>query len=425
MSNSIPSCWYLALVFCLLGIALSAQFNAQKEFHAYNVNALVERKDIHWMATSEGLNIFPRAEADLLAPAPRSNIVKVNPHLEEHRNYESIKLSMDKNKVSISYSGLYFGQGDSAQYEYRLLPTLQHWSLSTESSLTFFDLQPGEYTFEVRAIDHKKRKGIQPAALTFAVQASFTQSPAFKWLLGGIAMMAAGFYWRRKAASGKFRFQKIVAGLELQAIKAQINPHFIYNSLNSVKNTILKKDITNAEKQLSLFANMVRRTLIISQKNFIGLDQEMVYLRQYLEMEKMRFKACLNFKVVDKNISEPAKIKVPTMLFQPFVENAIKHGVNPDHRSPCEIQVRFTRKRGLLYCEIEDNGPGLNNRMQHQKSSGNYVPQGMLICAARVKAYQSLYGMDIKIKIIDKNEVDPLASGVLIKIEMPLRNDTN
>ena len=126
----------------------------------------------------------------------------------------------------------------------------------------------------------------------------------------------------------KVEYNKRLTELELRAIRAQINPHFIFNCLNSIQLFIMQEDYNSAQKYLSDFSLLIRKTLEMSKLNFVSLNDEVSYLTTYLTLEKMRFDDKMDYEIfIDPKLTLN-KAEVPSMLLQPYVENAVKHGIN-------------------------------------------------------------------------------------------------
>lgn len=146
--------------------------------------------------------------------------------------------------------------------------------------------------------------------------------------------------------------------LKLTAIRAQLNPHFIFNSLSSIQGLINTNEISSANKYLAEFSNLMRNTLVDGDKVFQNLDKEINILTTYLNLEQLRFK--FEYRIeIDKTINE-TEIEIPSMLLQPMVENAIKHGVS-ELRENGKVYINFFRNGADLMAEIKDNGKGFNN----------------------------------------------------------------
>jgi LytS/YehU family sensor histidine kinase len=155
-----------------------------------------------------------------------------------------------------------------------------------------------------------------------------------------------------------------------------MNPHFIFNSLNSVQDLILKGDVEHSYTYITTFSNLVRRTLNYSEKDFIDFEQEIKLLELYLSLEKLRFKKDFNYEIIYKDIED---IMLPPLLVQPFIENALVHGLL--HKDGAKnLKITFELKE-LLICTVEDNGVGrekakaikLRQRSEHESFSGRAI----------------------------------------------------
>ena len=140
---------------------------------------------------------------------------------------------------------------------------------------------------------------------------------------------------------------------KLSAIQSQMNPHFIFNSLNSIQDLILKGDVEHSYSYITTFSNLVRRTLSYSEKDFIEFDQEIKLLELYLSLEKLRFKKDFSYTINFENMEE---IMLPPLLVQPFIENALLHGLL--HKEGAKTLTISFKLKETLICVVEDNGIG-------------------------------------------------------------------
>jgi LytS/YehU family sensor histidine kinase len=145
--------------------------------------------------------------------------------------------------------------------------------------------------------------------------------------------------------------------LEMQALRAQMNPHFIFNCLTSINRFILKNDMLSASDYLTKFSRLIRMVLNHSKQSLISLEEELEMLRLYLEMEKLRFKEAFVYQIDVGNEVDTSGIFLPPLLFQPFVENAVWHGLmHKKDQGRLNIQLRVTDN--ILSCTITDDGVG-------------------------------------------------------------------
>jgi sensor histidine kinase YesM len=195
--------------------------------------------------------------------------------------------------------------------------------------------------------------------------------------------------------------------LETKVVKAQMNPHFIFNSLNSIKEMILEDEKQNASRYLSKFAQLIRTNLEHSKQTFITVKQGIDHLHQYLEMEKIRFD---NFSyAIDVADELPTdEIQMAPMLIQPLVENAIWHGLH-NKQGDKKLAIRFYRSTTQLVCEIEDNGIGIH-RSKENKSTMRPTHRSLGISNIhdRLKVLNEKYKMNCSLTITDRSELPGL-----------------
>lgn len=218
----------------------------------------------------------------------------------------------------------------------------------------------------------------------------------------------------------EIEYSKKLAEIELKAIRAQINPHFIFNCLNSIQLFVMQRDYEHAQRYLSDFSYLIRKTLDFSRRNFITLADEITYLNTYLGLEKMRFEQKMSYEIMTDPTIATAELEVPAMLLQPYVENAVKHGmINEDHSSGL-LLIRFNMLAGdMLECVIEDNGIGIERSRALRTLPGHHQSQGMEISLNRAELLNKMYNTGIQIEIIDKSKKQANDSGTVIRVLIP------
>jgi tetratricopeptide (TPR) repeat protein len=239
------------------------------------------------------------------------------------------------------------------------------------------------------------------------------------YVLGGSLLLVfigigVFFYKRRRDAIDKqheAEYKATVAETELKALRAQMNPHFIFNSLNSIGDYISKNDTSRAKTYLSKFAKIMRQTLEHSNENEISLEEDLNLLENYMQMENQRLGGKFTYSInVDQHIDKEA-VLVPPMILQPFVENSIWHGISKKEGSG-SISITIEKENNMLLCIVEDNGSGIqedeNTLMNQKKSLGQNITQK-------------------RIEIINKNKntkgnvtVQNKANGQGVKVEVRL-----
>lgn len=220
----------------------------------------------------------------------------------------------------------------------------------------------------------------------------------------------------------KTNYQKQIAELEMQTLRVQMNPHFMFNSLNSIKNYILKNDRTKSAEYLSSFAHLIRLILQNSREENISLQQELDTLLLYVELEQIRFRHQFVFTCdLDPNI-DTEHVFVPPMIIMPYVENAIWHGLL--HKaSDRNLSIKLYQEDKAIFGIIEDNGIGRIQAQQlKSKSISGYKSMGMRITKDRIDLLNSLHSTNITIDVYDKYNDQNEALGTIVKIKFPYEN---
>ncbi|MBI4647811.1 MAG: tetratricopeptide repeat protein [Bacteroidia bacterium] len=207
-----------------------------------------------------------------------------------------------------------------------------------------------------------------------------------------------------------------------KALSQQMNPHFIFNTLNSIQYFILQNDNLSSNKYLTMFAKLMIITLDNSQKDYIPVKDEIDSLTLYLELEALRFEGKFDYKIIfDKN-SDILEHKIPSMLIQPYVENAIRHGIMPKgEKGYIEIELQLNDK--IIKCRVEDNGIGrkkADELKKHQPAAHQSL--GSKITETRINLINSLYGSDLNIKYEDLRADTGEATGTRVTLDIPLMN---
>jgi len=266
----------------------------------------------------------------------------------------------------------------------------------------------------------------------------FTIHPPFwvRWwfiaILIFLATMAAYYMIRKRitsirsqeAAKRQNEVQLItlnhdLAKSQLTALRAQMNPHFIFNTLNSVQRYILKGDVDQANKYLSKFSRLQREVLDNSSLDFIALEKEIDILELYLQMEQLRFDDNFEFQIVVHPAIDTSEIQIPPMIIQPFIENAIWHGLMPrsGHK---RVEIEFTlNTEELLLCRIVDNGIGrlASARLKaHRGNTPQHAPKGLSLVLERLQILEHLYRHPYQVSVLDRSD----SSGVVCGTEVVL-----
>ncbi len=247
-------------------------------------------------------------------------------------------------------------------YEYRLQGIDKNWrSITPSQSISYNNIKGGTFSFEARIKDQENIVSEHLAQITFKIL--LYQKLWFKIFL--FLLLGIGLIWynrnrimkTRKEEKLKAQYESEIAKMEMQALRSQMNPHFIFNSLNSIKNYVVKKGPNEAADYLTKFSQLIRIILENSKLEFLSLEQEIKALTLYIEIENKRFKEKFDFVIdIDSDI-DLSNTKIPPMLIQPFIENAIWHGLM-HKEGPRKLLLQFIQLENGVLCTVEDNGIG-------------------------------------------------------------------
>lgn len=213
------------------------------------------------------------------------------------------------------------------------------------------------------------------------------------------------------------------AEVEMQALRAQMNPHFLFNSLNSINNFILNNDVDNASSYLTRFSRLMRLILDNSRYDWVPLEQELHALELYIGMESLRFDHAFTWRMDISQTLKVSGVQIPPLLIQPYVENAIWHGLMHKKTEGGHLQVNLFRNEDKLFAEIEDNGIGRKRAesLKHQLGSGHKKSHGMHITNERIAMINKVYNADVQLTITDKMNEAGEATGTKVFLQMKFR----
>lgn len=285
---------------------------------------------------------------------------------------EKLTLPHDQNHLSFDFFAVNFSNPEGVKYQWKLVGFDAHWSpVTSEKSIVYSNLNPGKYTFLVRACNEDGVWNRKPTQLFIEISTPFWLTWWFTicWILTAFVLILAAFRWRIKRiqfkaaeAQQKIQLEKEVLELEQKASRLQMNPHFIFNALNSIQSLIGSGNEQQARYFLAKFSRLMRQILANSRATVISLEEEISTLENYLLIEKFCTGDRFDYEIKSSNSIEKDYIQIPPMLIQPFVENAIKHGFKSHPSLPenfrGKITISFEEFKNQLICAISDNGIG-------------------------------------------------------------------
>ncbi|GAA4455024.1 sensor histidine kinase [Nibrella saemangeumensis] len=336
---------------------------------------------------------------------------------------EALHLDHDQNVFSFDFVGIHYRHPERNQYTYTL-ENYDDWrSVGSERTATYYNVPPGEYVFRVKAANSD---GVwAEKAIPVIISPPWWRSGVFLTLavisLGGLVY--AGFRYRvaqiRREEARKTALNKHVAELEMQALRAQMNPHFIFNSLNSINYYIIKNERQTASGYLLRFSRLIRLILKNSNSPTVTVQNELDALKLYLDLERLRFDKKFDYTIRCADEVDVLTTEIPPLMLQPYVENAIWHGLMPKE-GPGHILVDIRREQSKLVFTIEDNGVGRKKAAQLKSHSATSESMGMQITWHRIELFSELVGRKPQVSIQDLMDADGEGCGTKVIIEIPV-----
>jgi ligand-binding sensor domain-containing protein len=380
------------------------------------VNSLTRVGDTIWAATSQGLVAFDK---HFVFSSPADPPVHLVSALVNGKPFSGSRLNYEENSLLFSFVGLSYKAHGNLRYKYRLEGLETEWHITTATEIQYAKLPPGNYRFVVAVIRTDGTTGSQTASFAFSIATPFWKTAWFIVLCSISFCLLTLFIFRNrlKLERDRARTANRITLLELTALRAQMNPHFIFNAMNSIQHFILKNDKFSAQKYLSQFSKLIRSVLENSKQSTITLGQEIEALELYTGLEKVRASRPFTSIIeADKNL-QTDMIRIPPLIIQPYVENAILHGLMPLQERDGNLSVTFYMAGDYLECVIEDNGIG-RKKAKALRSRDGHHPVGLSLTGRRIEILnqnkEELVGLTIEDKI--STEGEPMGTRVVLLI---------
>ena len=387
-------------------------------------------KNIIFLVTPKNLIEFDKTKLIInKTPSPiYITKFKVNDVEKDLKKNLPIELSYNENRIDIHFESLNYKSLGEIDYQYRLLDLDTSWQNTTQTIAGFYGLPSGNYTFEVKA---KNEDGFwsKPVIYSFKINPPFW----FTWwfisaeVIFVLLIIVIIFKYRESQLLIKSKNlqqiadnEKKIIELELKALKSQMNPHFIFNTLNSIQHFISNNNFKDTNRYISNFSKLIRMVLNQSDKNYITLREETEMLGLYLNLEQVRFSNEFEYLItIDENIDLDFD-KIPPMLLQPFIENAIWHGLM-NKKEKGRIEIGFILDGDYLLCSVTDNGIGraaaeeIKATRQIQNKS-----VGMTITKERLSIINNELYESMNVEVIDLFDTNNQSRGTKVTVKIAL-----
>jgi len=381
---------------------------------------------------TQGIDFFHPDDIAINAIAPDLHLgmfkVNAQPYSQQlaFENLKSVTLSHKQNYIEIELLGIHLTTPEGIRYAYQIND--RPWiELGTNRTLTLSNLNFGTYIIRAKASNADDIWSGEKQILKIDIRPPWWRTYLFYavafLLISGLIIWL--YQYRIQQAKTHERQQtamnKQVAEIELKALQTQMNPHFLFNSLNSVKSLISKGETQLAINYLTQFSRLIRLVLNNSRKKFVRLNDELSALELYLQLESARFGASFNYEIVIGQDVSPDFLEVPPMLLQPFVENSIWHGLLHKESGNRNLRIFIDREDELVKMIVEDNGIGRAAAAKLQtRSSSKRDSLGLKITEDRLSLLYSIYGREANIEIVDIVNRNLKAQGTRVTITLPI-----
>lgn len=389
-----------------------------------NTGGICREKDGSlWFGTVDGLIKYNPVKYLENIQAPMLNFTGFKLSYNDTALPPNPVLSHNQNNITFQFQGICLTNPEKIKYSHRLLGFEAKWSPSgIQNYVAYSNLPPGDYTFSVRCCNNQGIWSKSPLLFSFKVLPALWQRWWFiliefcTLLLGTIIIVQIRIRQIKKIQGRESKIQIEMVRNELKALRAQMNPHFLFNSLNSIQNFIVNRKEDDAIFYLNRFAKLMRMILNNSEKSMVSIGEEMEALTIYLDLEKMRFEGKFEYHIeLDKNI-DPEFEMIPTMLIQPFVENAILHGL-VTKPSQGNISIHIFNKNNGIVATIADDGIGREKAMKINKDGHKgHRSMGMKITQDRLKLLSDAHQSPIAFSITDLKDNKGEGCGTLVEL---------
>ncbi len=341
------------------------------------------------------------------------------------------RLGPRENFVGFDFSALAFDHPGDVRFRYKLAGVDKEWKDPGDRRfISYSQLKGGEYTFQLQAANAAGVWSEEEARIQLRIDKFWYQRTWAKGLfliVFVVGILAIYFSRLRRAIEReqlKIQYERELTEIKMQALTAQMNPHFIFNSLNSIDFYIIKNDTRKASQYLNRFSRLMRLILKNSRANYVALKDDLEALKLYLEIEALRFSHRFRYELVlDDNIDQDF-LKIPPMLVQPYVENSIWHGLLHKRDDGCiRIHYTFDEEREVLRCTVTDNGIGRERSIELKQSSNGKKERksfGMNITKNKIEAMKFLHGIDASVSITDLYNDAQEGSGTQVELIIPV-----
>lgn len=417
------------------------RFNTQtKEFQnltekdgitSFNISDILVFKDKIIFGSNKGLFQVDKNNAFKKRTLPGIYFTEILIEDEKRPVKDNYILESNQNKIEIKFHANGYLTNQNIIYKYRLLGANNNWYSLTNgvNEVVFNSLSPGKYIFQLKGVEVNSKEETKTHIISIHVKLPFYKE---WWFIVGLILIILlvilkCFLWyikrlkaRQKEKLEKERINKRLIAFQLESLRSQMNPHFIFNALNSIQEYIVLNEKKLASIFLVKFSRLIRMYLEHSQKQYITLSEEIDALKLYLQLEKDRFEEALHYTMHVSNKLNTKNIKVPSIFIQPYVENALKHGLL-HKKSNRELTISFYLEQNNVICCIEDNGVGREASKKIKEMRGaQHKSYATKANQKRLDLINTDRTKKIDVSIIDLYSNNKEATGTKVVVKIPI-----
>ncbi len=401
-----------------------------KVFTTYDGLISNEINDIHkfnhkiWVATDKGLSFFESTLKNDLSFEMPVYIHKIVVNDSSKTIRHTYRLAYFENNIKINFLGLEYKNTGKLYYRYRMEGLDTNWVYTKNRETQYTTLPPGNYKFTVSVLNANGNWSKHVAKVEFMILTPFWKTWWF-FAFSIAALIYVIFYIVRyqlkrtqEQEDKNDELNRVLLNLKLKALRAQMNPHFTFNVMNSIQHFILYKNDEAAHRYLSKFSRLIRAILNNSEKNTVPIADEIKALELYLDLESMRFEHQFEYEIIIDEAIDVNKMEIPSMLIQPYVENSIKHGILQSSKQG-KIKIEIIKYQNFFKCVIEDNGIGRVKSSENNKNV-EHRSFGTSITKERLSVINELYKSRLTELIIDMEDENGNPNGTKVEIYIPI-----
>ncbi len=399
-----------------IGLSDGLKSNQLKDFE-------VDDKQI-WFLHQFGLQSFLLSEIDNRAEEIRLKELVGFANDVRFSDSENSKLAYDKNRISFKIFAPSLTFQQDLRYKYRLKGIDQEWNSQNyqENYIEYKSLPSGNYEFQISLELKGKRQDYQ--TMKFSIGKPFWQTWWFFAVSVVLSVALVTLYFRKRLDSLKQRAEEIeeLNASKLVALQSQLNPHFVFNAIGSIQSFMLNKDAVQASDYMTKFSGLMRQVLSHSRQTHIPLSEEIEMIEKYIQLQKLYSEKDFTYEIeISEQLNEQETF-IPPMFVQPFVENAIEHGI---HKEDGKVKISFEIIKNTILISITDNGIGISVSKNRKKDeSSDHVSMAIAIIEERIYNFNKQSTENISIEVSDRI-IDGKISGTRVELKLPIHFGLN